>query len=1149
MPVGRLIWLSFLVLSIYSDSLSQCWVYQKSSTSVALNGIAFPDSVNGWAVGDAGVILHTSNAGVTWTHQFSHTTAQLTAVSFADSRFGMVVGDTGVAYRTSDGGSTWVRQTVRTHLSLRAVAVIDSLHAIAISVFGIHKTIDGGQSWWQVTSYSAFGSVFFITPLIGYVAGFPGKVMKTTDGGYSWFDASAGGGSFLYGPCMADTNNGFACSSAGGLYRTTDGGAHWSSQSTDASNWLQGTACLNRDTVVVVGFHPVGNTFNGVILLSQDGGITWSPMKNANYGYYFAAAAPHGFLYVCGENGVIMRLSYDCGTLPSPISPADHNPRQAITTFNGVRSIRMQWSYIPFITIQGIHVQISDDSTFSQTLSDITITQSISPAPATTNFLNPLARKDYFWRMKIDYIDTTSTGWMSPWRFSTAGGKVSGTLYNDENADGLLSPGEGPLANRRFDLGGDATGSTWSDSTGAFTFIGLDSGSYSVSEQPQSIWIKTFPAGNGYAVSLGPNDSATARDFLNRYPWNHFAGTVYYDRNQNGLRDPDEPGMPNFLVRVQGDTFVDSAFTDSSGVYTVRHVDPGQNTETLIPIPDWEQMTPQFSQGFSFDVQTYDQTYIDLDFGVRRIPARVKIALTVRDNTLITNRQVWFGVRPAASYGIWGVDPSASNFDFSENEFEIPPPTPGLFDARFVDPRGGPRFGAGSWTDMRDFFSTTQNDSFKLTFAPASFFGGDYPMVIEWVASAVRNAFPNGALLWDRYGHETPMTVDNVSPLIIADRTITSLIITTYGTSISPVFLKRWHMVSVPGAPSDPRLKFLLPTSSKYAYIYKPGTGYVVTDSLQAGSGYWINYRNAIDSLRYDPNAFRIDSIGVSAGWNLIGALSAPLSVHAVQTVPPDIITSPFFRYSSGYSPADSLRPGEAYWIRTSGSGLVVLNASAAPSALRLAESPETDTLLIEDFLENRQPLLIARNPVRMDYAAPPPAPSGAFDARFASQALLEVCENHKDLPLSISGASYPLKISWHARFPLSASLDVDGKVFRLTPSAPIRLQEPPSSIVLKIFPSNPARFALEQNFPNPFNPVTTIRYALPVNARTVVTIFDLLGREVEVLVNDDEEAGFREIRWDASRLSSGVYFCRLEAFSRASKDHFSDVRKLILLR
>jgi hypothetical protein len=73
-----------------------------------------------------------------------------------------------------------------------------------------------------------------------------------------------------------------------------------------------------------------------------------------------------------------------------------------------------------------------------------------------------------------------------------------------------------------------------------------------------------------------------------------------------------------------------------------------------------------------------------------------------------------------------------------------------------------------------------------------------------------------------------------------------------------------------------------------------------------------------------------------------------------------------------------------------------------------------------------------------------------------------------------------------------------------------------------------PTKFELSQNYPNPFNPSTKISYTLVTKGMTRLSVFDILGREVAVLVNEVQNAGSHEITFTANTLSSGVYFCKL---------------------
>lgn len=87
--------------------------------------------------------------------------------------------------------------------------------------------------------------------------------------------------------------------------------------------------------------------------------------------------------------------------------------------------------------------------------------------------------------------------------------------------------------------------------------------------------------------------------------------------------------------------------------------------------------------------------------------------------------------------------------------------------------------------------------------------------------------------------------------------------------------------------------------------------------------------------------------------------------------------------------------------------------------------------------------------------------------------------------------------------------------------------------------PSEHLAFTLHQNYPNPFNPTTVISYQLPVVSNVRLGVYDLLGREVTVLVNERREAGVHQVRFDRSGLSSGVYFYRLTAGSNVKTRNF----------
>ena len=89
----------------------------------------------------------------------------------------------------------------------------------------------------------------------------------------------------------------------------------------------------------------------------------------------------------------------------------------------------------------------------------------------------------------------------------------------------------------------------------------------------------------------------------------------------------------------------------------------------------------------------------------------------------------------------------------------------------------------------------------------------------------------------------------------------------------------------------------------------------------------------------------------------------------------------------------------------------------------------------------------------------------------------------------------------------------------------------------------NPSEFALEQNHPNPFNPSTSINFNIPVSAQVTLKVFDVSGKEVANLVDNYLEAGRHSINFDASSLSSGVYYYKLASGSNVS------MKKMLLIK
>lgn len=94
-----------------------------------------------------------------------------------------------------------------------------------------------------------------------------------------------------------------------------------------------------------------------------------------------------------------------------------------------------------------------------------------------------------------------------------------------------------------------------------------------------------------------------------------------------------------------------------------------------------------------------------------------------------------------------------------------------------------------------------------------------------------------------------------------------------------------------------------------------------------------------------------------------------------------------------------------------------------------------------------------------------------------------------------------------------------------------------------------PVDFDLGQNYPNPFNPATIINYSLPISGKVSLKVYDLLGREVAVLVDQAQESGSHSVKMDASALNSGIYFYTLSVYGENGAQQFNGTKKALLLK
>ncbi len=320
--------------------------HHAAGTSNDLSGVHFTDSLDGWAVAGP-LVLHSTDAGATWAAVCSDTSLSYNAVCFVDRDTGFVAGKEGVLLRTTDGGVSWDRRMMDDYLGggwrdifglhhitftdknngwivgagyygnqiyhttdcgrswqwmelvilpkvltgLYDIRWSDQQHGFIVGNAGVFlKTTDGGLTWqyrnlaekYQKPEYQCFYSLTFTDSLNGCIVGgdLYAFILKTTDGGENWVEVANNNGDMMnhfyrigFAP-SPHQNAGWIVGQFGMIYRTTDGGQQWLAQREKKYEFLS-VHFLDENTGWAVGN-------SGVILHTTDGGVAWELQHQAD---------------------------------------------------------------------------------------------------------------------------------------------------------------------------------------------------------------------------------------------------------------------------------------------------------------------------------------------------------------------------------------------------------------------------------------------------------------------------------------------------------------------------------------------------------------------------------------------------------------------------------------------------------------------------------------------------------------------------------------------------------------------------------------------------------------------------------------------------------------------------------------------------
>ena len=373
---------------------------------------------------------------------------------------------------------------------------------------------------------------------------------------------------------------------------------------------------------------------------------------------------------------------------------------------------------------------------------------------------------------------------------------------------------------------------------------------------------------------------------------------------------------------------------------------------------------------------------------------------------------------------------------------------------------------------------------------------------------------------------------------------------------------KEWNLISVPftGLKTHPKQIFrtlirkgLLEYISSPKGYFKPGDPYSTLKEISSKEGYYLKLNEPLNKIFFRGRALTDKTISLSAGWNMIAYY--PDYELAVDKAFESLIASNTLQYVTGFAQGalvydpdasqsntlNTLKPTKGYWVKVKeaitnftfpaqAQGAAVGKIAATHSVQHPEVKPNPSFMFIKGRIKGRYNIGDWVKVLSEDNLV-----VGAAEIIEGGYLRNSAVYGDDVTTADIDGLKSGEKISFvydsdtlasHVQFnPMSfhdVSLDYDTFL--------------------------PTTFALYQNHPNPFNPITTIRYDLPEEAHVSITIYDITGREVKRLINQSAPAGRYSVNWNGTNLwgkqiASGMYFYRMET------PGFQSVKKLIFLK
>lgn len=296
--------LILFVLFINSIGFSAEWIWQNPlPQGNTLYKISFYNEWYGYAIGDYGTIMFTSDKGTTWEIQYEGITDNLRDICVKDSVTAWIAGDNGTIFYTTNNGATWIDQTSFPQYGLNSIFFYDKINGWAGGdEKTILKTTNGGANWTKVPLMgvpigTGINSIFFTSLSNGWATCSNGYILKTTDGGITWslqYNTTQAG----YNIKFYNNNQGFVVGADGSIYFTANSGDTWTKIPSGTTQGLNEILFASSTEFLIVGH-------NGTILRSTNSGTSWFSESIPTYASIYGITRVNTTTFIVGEYGLL----------------------------------------------------------------------------------------------------------------------------------------------------------------------------------------------------------------------------------------------------------------------------------------------------------------------------------------------------------------------------------------------------------------------------------------------------------------------------------------------------------------------------------------------------------------------------------------------------------------------------------------------------------------------------------------------------------------------------------------------------------------------------------------------------------------------------------------------------------------------------